>query len=410
MNAAQPADERLRVLFVCPFVPWPLNSGGRIRTYHLLQALGKRAHIDLLLVREPGPIEEAEAALAPLVARVDFFERAAPGAVMRWSRPKIERWFHSPDLRASLARAIAGTGHPGEPDQAPYDLVHLDELLLARTLPAGNRVPVVQHHHKIDSVLYDLLSTHQGPARHFDLWKLRQLEREAARRIRHHLVCSEEDAAILRRRYPDLELGVVPSGFDPQHFRPSPDGVQRERDLLVFVGSMSYGPNVDAVVHFVREVLPRVRVRRPAAHLEIVGLDPAPEVLALAGPGVKVVGGVPDVRPYFERASAVVVPLRIGGGTRLKIVEALAMGAPVVSTPVGAEGLGLTHGEELLLARAPGAFAQAILQLLERPEWARDLGARGKVSVENRFRWDVLALGALEHWKRAASGVYGVRG
>ncbi len=394
----------LRVLFVCPFVPWPLNSGGRIRTFNLLEALGKRAAIDLLLVREPGPIEEARAALEPLVERVDFFERAAPSAVMRWSRPKLERWFHSPDLRASLAAAIRGAaGH------APYDVVHLDELLLARTLPVGSKVPVVQHHHKIDTVLYDLLSTHQGPARHFDLWKLRQLERDAARRVRHHLVCSEEDAAILRRRYPDLDLGVVPSGFDPKHFAPRPDAMPRERDLLVFVGSMSYGPNVDAVVHFATEVLPRIRVRRPAVRLEIVGLDPSPEVSRLAGEGVRVVGAVPDVRPYFERASAVVVPLRIGGGTRLKIVEALALGSPLVSTPVGAEGLGLEHGRDLLLAQQPAAFAQATLQLLERPEWARDLGNRGRQAVEGRFRWDVLAEGVLNHWKRAAASAPNTR-
>ncbi len=385
----------MRVLFVCPFVPWPLDGGGKIRTFHLLRALGRMASIDLFLVREPDTPPEALAALAPLVENVRIFERTRPGTVMRWSRAKIERWFHSQALRKAIEEALAAPS-------GGYDAIHLDELLLARTLPPGTGVPVVQHHHKIDTILYDLLTVHQGPTRHFDMWKLRQLERDAARRFRHHLVCSDGDRRILLDRYPDLDVAVVPSGFDDNHFRPRPDAPPRAHDRIVFVGSMSYGPNVDAVQHFVREILPRVRLRRPEATFAIVGRDPAPEVLALAGPGVEVVGGVPDVRPYLESASLMAVPLRIGGGTRLKIPEAFGMRCPVVSTPIGAEGLGLEHGRELLLARQPAAFAQAVVQLLERPEQAAALAEAGQRTALERFRWEALAAGVLEHWRQAA--------
>jgi glycosyltransferase involved in cell wall biosynthesis len=380
----------VKVLFVCPFVPWPLVNGGKIRTYHLVRSAARLAEIHLRIVSEPDQPQDAADALRPLCASLAFFERARPSAVQRWTRPKLERWFHSPALHAAVERDLASGG---------FHLVHLDELLLARVVPPDRRISVIQHHHKLDTLLYDNLSAAEGPKRHFDLWKLRRLEAESARRYRHHLLCSREDAEVLRRRHGALDCGVVPSGFDPTHFAPSEPPVARDPRRLVFVGSMDYGPNADAAVHFVRDVLPLVRARRDDVVLEIVGGEPTPEVRALAGPGVTVTGRVPDVRPYLERAGVVVVPLRIGGGTRLKIVEALALRAPLVSTATGAEGLGLVDGEHLLLADAPELFAQRVLELLSDPARACALGERGAAFVQRRYRWDALASDLVEYWE-----------
>lgn len=382
----------MKVLFVCPFVPWPLVNGGKIRTYHLLRAAARECEVHLRVIQEPEPVEGAEEALRAIVASAAFFERSRPGRLQRWQLPKLERWFHSRPLLEAVHRDLAGGG---------FKLVHLDELLLARIVPDARTIPVVQHHHKLDTVLYESLSAATLEQR-FDRWKLRRLEAESARRYRHHLLCSQDDADTLRARHGALDCAVVPSGFDPVCFRPDPAGPAREPARLVFLGSMDYGPNVEAVVRFVRESLPLVRAARPEVRFEIVGGNPSPEVRALAGPGVSVTGRVDEVQPYLARASALVVPLAIGGGTRLKIVEALALGTPVLSTTIGAQGLGLVHGTHLLLADGAQAFAQAALELLADPARAARLGERGRAHVHEHYRWEVLGHELVDYWERVA--------
>lgn len=385
----------MRVLFACPFVPWPLRSGGAIRTYHLIEAAAREVELHLCAVLEPGQTRAHAEPLERVCASVQLFEREAAGPVDQLRRAKIERWFHSPSLRAALARELAS---------GRYDVLHLDELLLARLPPISARTPIVQHHHKLDSVLFESITGGRGPQRHFDLWKLRRLEAEAARRTPHHVLCSAEDRAILESRYPGLECAVVPSGFDPRHFTPSAQPPAREPELLVFVGSMSYEPNVDAVARFARNVLPSVLRERPHARLAIVGRAPAPEVRALASEHIEIVGEVADVRPWLERAALVVVPLRVGGGTRLKIVEALAMGAPVLSTSIGAEGLELTPGREIALADEPPAFARAVLELLSDEARRTALARAGQERVRALYPWPTLAHALVEHWRAAARG------
>ena len=384
----------MKVLFVCPFVPWPLVNGGKVRTFNLLKAASAFAEVHLRVIREPGMDAGAEDALRPHCATLAFFERGRPGSWMRWSRPRLERWFHSPALQAAVQLDV---------DTGGFHLVHLDELLLARIVePRGRRVPMVQHHHKLDTVLYDTLHAGRGPHRFFDLWKLHRLEAESARRYRHHLTCSEEDARILRERHGALDCHAVPSGFDPAFFRPPEPAPHRDPLSLLFLGSMDYGPNVDAARLFAAECMPALRARHPGVRFQIVGGDPAPEVKALAGPDVVVTGAVPDVRPHLLGCGQLVVPLRIGGGTRLKIVEALAMGTPVVSTPIGAEGLGLADGHDLLLAADPQAMVEAVSSGISDPEAAERRAGQGRRSVHDRYRWEVLGHELAEYWERVA--------
>lgn len=383
----------LKVLFVCPFFPWPLNSGGKIRTFNLIRTLSDKVEIHLRALREPGTGNAGERRLAAACADVELFDRARAGAMMRWSRPKLERWFHSPRMREALNQDLR---------DGDFDLVHLDELLLARTLPPQPGIPVVQHHHKLDTVLYDRLSGHKGVHRHFDLWKLRRLESESVRRTRWHVVCGEHDAQILRTRYGPLETCVVPSGFDPDYFRSGETPALRTPHRILFLGTLSYGPNVDAILRFVR-ILPRIAESRPDVAFDIVGGDAAREVNALHGQRVNVIGSVRDVRPYLEGAALLVVPLRIGGGTRLKIVEALAMGCPVVSTRVGAEGLDLADREHLRLVDDEEGLARACREVLADPAEAARMAERGRVRVGELYTWEVLAQGLLAFWERAVA-------
>lgn len=383
----------MKVLFVCPFVPWPLVNGGKIRTYHLLRTAARECEIHLRVIQEPVPVPDAAAALGQFAASARFFERSRPGRLARWQLPKLERWFHSRTLLEAVHADLAA----GE-----FKLVHLDELLLARIVPDGRTIPVVQHHHKLDTVLYESLSLRSSLEQRFDQWKLRRLEAESARRYRHHLLCSQDDADTLRARHGALDCAVVPSGFDPESFRSAPNAPAREPARLLFLGSMDYGPNVEAVLRFVRESLPAIRAARPETVFEIVGANPTAEVRALAGPGVVVTGRVETVQPYLARASALVVPLAIGGGTRLKIVEALALGTPVVSTTIGAQGLGLVDGTHLALADGAAEFARATLAMLADPTQAARLAERGRAWVHEHYRWDVLGRELVDYWERVA--------
>ncbi|MBI5433719.1 MAG: glycosyltransferase [Planctomycetes bacterium] len=382
----------MRVLFVSPVVPWPPESGGRMRTFNLLKALGSSVELHLRAVLEPDQDEHALDPLRPFCASAMGFERARPSHLERWRRARIERWFHSDALQAKLAQDLDG-GH--------FDLVHLDELLLARVLPDDARVPVVVHHHKLDTVLHELLPRRAPFVKRFDVWKLHRLEGEAARRFRHHVVCSADDAAILAERHPGLTLGVVESGFDPEYFHPSDPAPPRSANRILFVGSMSYAPNVDAIAHFVRGVLPAILRERPDVVLDIVGADPARDVLALESPEARIQGLVADVRPFLERSAALVIPLRIGGGTRLKLVEAVAMNCPVISTPTGAQGLVFRHAEHLLIADDAAGFARATLDVLADPLAAAQRAERARALALAEYPWEKLASRLLDAWTYA---------
>jgi glycosyltransferase involved in cell wall biosynthesis len=306
----------------------------------------------------------------------------------------LERWFYSPSLVAALRDELE-SGH--------FDLVHLDELCLARALDRRVSTPVVVHHHKLDTLLHELLPQRNPLGKAFDLFKLRRLEAAAAKRYRFHVLTSAEDQAALRALHPALETSVVESGFDPEYFRPRQ--VQREREQLLFLGSLDYAPNIDGLQWFVREVLPLILAIRPSVRLSVVGSAPPQDVLALNSATVQVLGRVSDVRPHLCSAAGMVVPLRIGGGTRIKIVEALGCELPVISTAVGAQGLEFSDPEQLWIADDAAEFAAKTLELLGDPEQASERARRGRELALRRYTWQDLAGRLLEAWKRAAGRV-----
>jgi len=211
------------------------------------------------------------------------------------------------------------------------------------------------------------------------------------------LAVSDADRQTFTRLYPDAVRGpvhIVPTGVDTDFFKPSVSPARATQ--LVFTGSMDWLPNEDAMRYFCRSILPLVRAEEPEAGLSIVGRAPTPAVQSLAAePGVEVTGRVDDVRPFMEQAAVYIVPLRIGGGTRLKIFEAMAMGKAVVSTTVGAEGLPVVNGEHLLLADEPRSFARAIVRLIRDQDQRERLGDAARRLVLARYDWSAVA-GALE--------------
>jgi glycosyltransferase involved in cell wall biosynthesis len=201
------------------------------------------------------------------------------------------------------------------------------------------------------------------------------------------ITVSADDRDVLRRRCSTLPVAIIPNGVDVSFYHPS--AVPVDPKSFVYVGNYSYPPNADAIRYFCREIFPPIRQRVPDAQLIAVGLEPPQEILNLEG--VQATGFVPDIRPYMAQAGSVIVPLRVGGGTRLKILDAMAMGKPIVSTTVGAEGIEATHGEHILLADHPQEFADCVVRLIEQPELRAQLGKNGRKLAEQKYDWDILA-------------------
>jgi glycosyltransferase involved in cell wall biosynthesis len=274
------------------------------------------------------------------------------------------------------------------------DLVVCDFLAPSINVPDDLPCATLLFEHNVEALIWKRhwkVARDRPSRRYFRAqWRrMRAFEARECRRYGHVVVVSPEDRHLVSRTYGVRRVSDVPTGVDTAFFRPSGEW-SRDPHGMVFTGSMDWIPNEDAVRFFLQHILPRVRQAVPDATLTVVGRDPSPALVALGAQehGVVVTGRVEDVRPYMERAALYVVPLRIGGGTRLKIFEAMAMGMPIISTRVGAEGLPVRDGTDIVLADAPEEFARAAIQLLTQEGRARALGQEASRLVRTRLGWD----------------------
>jgi glycosyltransferase involved in cell wall biosynthesis len=279
-----------------------------------------------------------------------------------------------------------------------FDVVQIEGIEMARylgvVLAAGDRPCLVFDDHNAEYVLQEraFRSDIRRPARlhaglySFVQWRrLCRFEAEICRLTDRVITCSAADAAALRRIAPEARIHVIPNGVDTTAFRPQPAEAVA---TLVFTGKMDFRPNVDASLWLVEEILPRIRQAQPGATVVLVGQRPSPAVARLAAvPGVVITGRVEDVRPYIAGAQVYVAPLRMGSGTRLKLLEAMAMGAAIVSTRLGAEGLPVESGRHLLLADDAADFATAVIALLNDRTQGTALGREARRLVETEFDW-----------------------
>lgn len=377
----------------------PVDKGGKIRTYHMLREL-KGEHRITYLTLDDGSGGES--------ARARAFEYCHdPVVVPHRTRPKFSAGFYvdlaknllsplpyfmqkyvSPAMRREIEERVRSSS---------FDVLVCDFLVPSVNVPANISRPSVLFQHNVEAMIWKRhYELQKNPAKRLylhDQWrKTRRFERDACRRFDCIVAVSREDAEQMKREYGIENVFDVPTGVDVEYFRPSGE-VTPDPFGLVFTGSMDWLPNEDAIKFFVAEVMPRIRERFAQVSLTVVGRNPFPSLLELSArdPSIIVTGRVDDVRPYIERAAAYVVPIRIGGGTRLKIYEAMAMEKPVISTTIGAEGLPVRDGVELLLADDPQSFADAVVRVLEDRAMARELGMRAAKTVRENFGWERVA-------------------
>jgi glycosyltransferase involved in cell wall biosynthesis len=291
-----------------------------------------------------------------------------------------------------------------------FDLVNLEFSFFGhyrlRQAPPGEKLPaLVVDSHNID---YDLARQYarDGSSLVRRLYaeanwrKLRREELAIYRDADGVYLCSTADERRLLDEVPGVRTAVIPNGANLEHYQPRSDDPPPDGRTVVFFGHLSYVPNVDAVNYFVRHIWPRVAEAHPKARCKIIGGRPLPSLLALAGPRVEVTGFVSDLRPHLAAAAAVVVPLRLGGGTRLKIVEAMAMGKAIVSTSLGAEGIEAVPGRDILVEDQPAAFADAVNRLLAEPALAERIGQSARRLVVARYDWSEAAWALEDFYSR----------
>lgn len=388
----------LRILWVKVGGLWPLNTGGRLRSFHLVRELSASHEVTLLTTHGPDQDPDELKRQLPDCRRV----RSLPHTPVKrnsgrfllalarsWMTPLPLDLFKNriKALQTEVAECLV-TGQ--------FDLVVADFLVAVPNVPVGGPTPVLHFSHNVEYMIWRRLGATERRWPHKLLlsleWrKMRRYELDACRRADFTVAVSEQDRDQLGEGMDHPLIGAISTGVDLDYFQVGDRRDEQAREI-VFCGSMDWHPNEDAMLHFMDATLPLIREVMPDVTVTIVGRNPSERLRSAAdAAGVSVTGTVPDVRPYVQHAAVYIVPLRIGGGTRLKIYEALAMGKAVVSTRIGAEGLPLEEGEHIVRADEPETFAREVLTLLEDPERRLALGNAGRALMEARFSWAQVA-------------------
>ncbi len=386
---------RPSILAITSELPWPLDRGGHLRSYHLLRGLAADFDVRLVAPIEPGQEQYVSALSAAgiRVCPVPVGPRCAPIETLRVFRAALTRepyvLFRRHD-RTSVRHAVTTQVAINRPD-----LLYLDHLDSAQYADAG-RMPTILDLHNIYSALVRRTAEEQpnrivGQYLRGEARLLERAERRAATRAALVTATSDEDCAYYQacgaRR-----VSMVANGVDCDAYASLPIIRATKAPVILYVGTMSWGPNVAAAKFLAVDVLPRIQSRIPHARLRIIGREPPSEIKALAErPSVEVTGAVPDVVPHLREAHALAVPLESGGGTRLKILEAFAAGLPVVSTPIGCEGIRAEHGVHLLVSSRE-RMTQALVSVLSNRLLAYDLAERARALVRDHYDWQSIGM------------------
>lgn len=378
---------------------WPATVGGRLRSLHTLSALARRHRVTVVTTHGPnddpvGLARELAHCERVLSLPYDLPKRGSASwalALARswFSRLPLDLWkCRVPALEREVKALLSDA-------TTRFDICVADFLVATPNLPAAPSVPVLHFSHNVEHRLWQRLCRAESrPWRRALLeleWrKMRRCEAKACAAAQLTIAVSDVDRNVLAELSPGARIRTIATGVDTTYFRPAE--AFEKPDTLVFTGAMDWYPNEEGILDFVDTTLPLIQRELPDVTFTVVGRNPSPRLRALdSRPGVRITGTVEDVRPYVAEGAVYVVPLRIGGGTRLKILEALAMGKAVVSTSLGAEGLPLVDGEHFIAADDPADFAGAVVTLLRDPARRTELGRAGRRLVEQRHSWQQVA-------------------
>lgn len=391
-----------RLLFLTPDLPYPPHQGAAIRTFNLIRNLSPHHEVHLLSFVQGGDSATRTAAMAEHCASV----LTVPAPQRSTTRRALSVLFSSsPDMALRLPSDSFSRELRGCLSRERFDFVQVEAIEMAqyglavKEMALGHAPIVVFDDINAEYLLQkrafenDIRQPRRwlGALYSFIQWrKLQRYESNVCRQLDRIVAVSEADARALQKLLPDLQCAVIPNGVDTQFFSPWDEG--ESETTLIFTGKMDFRPNVDAMLWFVQEVLPLIREQVPQVLLKVVGRNRHPRLDVLCQtPNVELTGYVDDVRPYIGEAAVFVVPLRVGGGTRLKVLEAMSMAKAIVSTSLGCEGIQADHDRELLIADDPASFAQAVVSLLRDSEHRGKLGLAARSLAESQHDWAHIA-------------------
>ena len=382
----------MKILQIAPRLPYPLTDGGATGIFKATEATA-RSGADITLVTYPDS--------DPAITRTGLKKISEFAKVHLVSKPLPSRYL-------TLAKTIFKGAYPVERRMMPemfellgsiverehFDLVHVDHAHMGKYalwLKERYGLPYVLREHNFECLIYErFASVQRDPLKKavaaIHGKRLRKEETKFIREAAHVAPITEQDLALMRQALPEQRYTVIPAGVDVDYFRPTESSLIDPK-LILWVGGMSWDPNKEAIDYFLREIWPGLKLRDAKVRFELVG-DGTERLALSAHEGVKGHGRVPDIRPFLARAAVLVVPLRVGGGMRLKILDFLAAGKAVVSTSIGAEGNRARSGQDLLIADTPDEFGAAIQRVVSDPLLREKLGASGRHLVESEYAWE----------------------
>lgn len=404
-HSQKKGGNKINILFVAPRIPYPLDTGAKLRTCNLLKNISRNHRVTLVAFgwgrQDTSHIEYLERFAEKVIivprreyGRLKFILKILESFFS--SVPFIISKYSSKAMRAAI-HSLLKEGH--------YNIMHVDHLHMAQYLKdSDGKGAAVLDEHNVESIIW---------RRYYELEKnifkkifignqikkIELYEKNTCSRFDMCLTVSGSDRQNLMQVSPDSTVKVIENGVDIDYF--TPIRVDVEKNSIVFTGSMDWLLNEDAIIYFIKDVFPLLKASIPDTKLYIVGQNPSVRIKKRAnGHRIIVTGRVDDVRPYIARSTVYIAPLRGGGGTRLKILEAMAMGKPVVSTAVGCEGIDVTPGENIVVADDPKAFSREIIKLFHNPSLCKKLGENGRKLVEDTYSWKTISSRLEETYQR----------
>jgi len=387
---------KAKLLFLSQTLPFPPDGGAAIRAYNVLRLLAREHDVTALCFyrRATTPdLAGSVAALRSIASTVEVFpiEQEHNRTRLAWDhgrslvtgRAYTVYAYESAAFRAALLEQLRSTH---------FDLVHVESLDLSGYLPLLAEQTVILGHQNVESALLRRRAANEPSVarREYLRHQARLTEREERRWITHvalNVAVSDSDARDLAALAPAAQIVVVPNGVDVEKFAPA---ASTERSGIAFVGGMSWFPNADALEYFAQEILPIIRAKDSGVSVTWVGRASASEIERYARNGIRLTGHVDSIQPFVDGAACYVVPLRIGGGTRLKILDGWAMGKAIVSTSIGCEGLDAIDGKNILIRDDPQSFAAAVIAVLRDSALRASLEREGRITAERTYSWEVI--------------------
>jgi sugar transferase (PEP-CTERM/EpsH1 system associated) len=389
----------MKILWLKNNLLHPLDSGGKIRTYQMLRRIARRHEVHYLAFADEARDIDAIRAAAEYCHRLStvrppraagknslgYYARVIGTILDR--RPFTVSSYRSRAMRDRLSAAAS---------EDRYELLVADFLAMCLNIPPQFDLPLVHFSHNVEAMIWKRhVANERNPLKRIvfarEGARVERFEREVVRGYAFTIAVSEADREHFRRVYGASRVGCIGTGVDTEFY--APQGAEEEPGTILFLGSMDWMPNVDAVQYFVRSIYPLVKREIPGSRLFVVGRSPDPSVSALADadPSIVVTGTVLDTRVFVDRAAVAVVPIRIGGGTRIKVYELMAMAKAVVSTSIGAEGLAFADGENIMIADDPAEFARLVVKTLRDGGWRAAIGRNARDFVASHCSWEAVA-------------------